>query len=105
MAAATSQKKGGWGGLIFAAFVAAIVYAPAFAGIAVVADSGLVMAKKAGKLANLVTELGEHPLPLLGQPRLQVAAHQLALDVQVEHHGWVPLLMGTASSGLVRCCS
>ena len=37
MAAATSQKKGGWGGLIFAAFVAAIVYAPAFAGIAVVA--------------------------------------------------------------------
>ena len=33
------------------------------AGIAVVTDSGLVVVKKAGKLANLVAELGEHPLP------------------------------------------
>lgn len=35
--AAGKQKKGGWGGFVFAAIVAAIVYAPAFAGIAVVA--------------------------------------------------------------------
>ena len=33
------------------------------AGIAVVTESGLVLAKKAGKLANLGTELAEHPLP------------------------------------------
>ncbi len=34
--AAAKQKSGGWGGLIFAAVVATIAYAPAFAGIAVV---------------------------------------------------------------------
>jgi glucosamine--fructose-6-phosphate aminotransferase (isomerizing) len=33
------------------------------AGIAIVTDSGLVVAKKAGKLANLTAELVEHPLP------------------------------------------
>jgi glucosamine--fructose-6-phosphate aminotransferase (isomerizing) len=33
------------------------------AGIAVVTDSGLVIAKKAGRLANLTAELAEHPLP------------------------------------------
>lgn len=32
-----AKKQGGWGGLIFAGFVAAVVYAPAFAGLAVVA--------------------------------------------------------------------
>lgn len=36
MAATNQQKKGGWGGLIFAAAVAIFVYAPAFAGVAVV---------------------------------------------------------------------
>ncbi len=33
------------------------------AGIAVVTDSGLAVAKKAGKLANLITELADSPLP------------------------------------------
>ena len=33
------------------------------AGIAVVTDSGLVLAKKAGKLGNLAAELAENPLP------------------------------------------
>jgi glucosamine--fructose-6-phosphate aminotransferase (isomerizing) len=33
------------------------------AGIAVVTESGLVVVKKAGKLANLEAELAEHPLP------------------------------------------
>src|SRR5579875_303798 len=33
------------------------------AGIAVVADGGVAVRKRAGKLANLVAEIGEQPLP------------------------------------------
>lgn len=37
MAAAANQKKGGWGGFLLVALIAAIAYAPALAGVAVVA--------------------------------------------------------------------
>src|SRR5450759_5318499 len=45
---------------------------------------------------------GEHPLALLGKPRVQVAAYELSGDEEVEHHDG-----GSSHDRIlgIRCCS
>ena len=79
------------------------------AGVAVVSDGALHVAKKAGKLANLEKELAEHAVPGdgIGIGHTRWATHGAPNDVNAHPHagaGQRVALVTTGSSRTTCCC-